>query len=244
MRNIKLTLEYDGARFFGFQRQPGKRTVQSELGKAFRQIFRTRIKIGSAAGRTDAGVHAKGQVVHFKVDSVIPLANIRRAFNTYLPEDLAVVKCEAVSLDFHARFWAKSKTYEYVVFNSRIRSPLIRHRSYHFPHPLNLSLMQRAAGLLIGRHDFRSFQAKAGGRNSIRTVRRLNISRKGSKVLFLIEGDGFLYNMVRAVVGTLLLVGTGRINLARFRKIIKSKNRSHVGPTLPPRGLTLLEVNY
>ena len=244
MRNIKLILEYDGTDFFGFQRQPGKRTIQSELEKAFQRIFRKRIKISAASGRTDAGVHAKGQVVNFKVDSEIPLRNIHRALNTYLPEDLAVNHIEEVSPDFHARFWAKSKIYQYAICNSPVRPVLERREVYHFPYPLNVAAIRRASRHILGRHDFRSFQTKADGRNSTRTIQSLLIQKKDCNIYLTIEGDGFLYNMVRNLVGALLLVGSGKLTDHDLKVILMKKSRSHVGPTTPALGLTLLEVKY
>ncbi len=246
MRNIKLTLEYDGERFLGFQRQPGKRTVQSELEKAFRRIFRKKIKISSASGRTDAGVHAKGQVVNFKMDSSIPARNIQRALNTYLPEDLSVREAKEVPENFHARFLAKTKHYEYAVWNSKARSPLKRNYSYHFPYKLNINLMKKAASDLIGKHNFRSFQAQANsnGKNSARTIYRLQITKQGNEVRFLVEGDGFLYNMVRNMVGTLLMVGIRKISLDKFKQIFKKHDRRHIGFTAPAHGLTLFDVKY
>ena len=244
MRNIKLTLEYDGAEFFGFQKQKGKRTVQSELEKAFKRLFRREIKIASASGRTDSGVHAKGQVVHLKVDSKIPLKKIQQALNTYLHDDLAVVRIAEMPPDFHARFWAKSKTYQYIVWNSRIRPVLEKKFTYHYPKQIRIPLMKEAAKCLIGKHDFRSFQAKADGRNSIRTIYHFDIRKRGYKVHFVIEANGFLYNMVRNIIGTLLRVGEGQISVKEFKEIVARRSRDHIGHTVPPQGLTLLQVKY
>jgi len=244
MRNIKLILECDGTDFSGFQSQPKKRTIQSELEKALKQIFRKSLKISAASGRTDAGVHAKGQVVNFKVDSKIPIANIHRALNTYLPPDLSVEFCENVPATFSARFSAKSKIYEYLVWNRSHRSALRRRTHYHFPYSADVSLIKKAAKLVVGRHNFRSFQAKADGRNSVRTIKRFNIIQTDYEIRFLVEGDGFLYNMVRNLVGTLLMVGTGKLSVKQFEEILKAKDRRHIGPTAPAHGLTLLSVKY
>ena len=244
MRNIKLILEYSGTHFSGFQSQPKKRTVQSELEKVFKRIFGKTLKISSASGRTDAGVHAKGQVVNFKTDSRIPLRNIQRALNTYLPPDVSVEFVQEVPLEFSARFSAKTKIYEYVVWNRPERSALRRFVSYHFPYPLDVLLIKRAAKWVVGRHDFRSFQTKADGRNSVRTIRQLRVSQFGSEIRFLVEGDGFLYNMVRNLVGTLLLVGTEKLTVDEFKAILLAKDRRHIGPTAPAHGLTLLQVKY
>lgn len=244
MRNIKLILEYDGAEFSGFQKQPGRRTIQSELEKALKRIFKKSLKISAASGRTDAGVHAKGQVVNFKVNSKIPIANIHRALNTYLPPDLSVEFAENVPASFSARFSAKTKVYEYLIWNRRHRSSLKRFTSYHYPHPLYVGAMKKAAKFIIGKHNFRSFQAKADGRDSIRTIKQFGIIQRDYEIRFLVEGDGFLYNMVRNLVGTLLMVGTGKLSVKQFEEILKAKDRRHIGPTVPAHGLTLLTVKY
>lgn len=244
MRNFKLTLEYDGTDFFGFQKQKDRRTVQEELEKVFRRVFARPVKISAASGRTDRGVHAEGQVVNVKVATEIPVRNLHRAFNSYLPKDVAVLRVEEVSRGFHARFNVKRKTYRYVVWNAKAPSPLLRRASYHFPHALDIGLMRKASRFLVGKRDFRSFQTKAGGKDSVRTIYRLSIEKEGGKVIFLIEGDGFLYNMARSIVGTLLAVGAGRISVKEFGRIFRKKNRSHKGPTAPSNGLTLFRVTY
>jgi tRNA pseudouridine38-40 synthase len=241
-RNIKLVLEYDGTAFRGFQRQPRARTVQAELEKALRRLFRNKVKIASASARTDAGVHAAGQVVHFKTRSPIKLSNIQRALNTYLPEDMAVAGVSEASAGFHARFDAVQKTYRYVVWNASARSPLRRHFSYHFPRALKLSAMRKAAHHLIGRHDFRSFQAKSDGRDSRRRIRRITIAKHAGEIVFEVTGDGFLYRMVRNIVGTLLMVGGGRLSLRDFNRLFRMRDRRHIGPTAPACGLSLVRV--
>lgn len=244
MRNIKLVLEYDGTDFFGFQRQKNRRTVQSELEKALGRVLGRRIKISSASGRTDRGVHAESQVVNVKVDTLIPAGNLQRALNRYLPEDLAVISAEDVPLEFHARFQAKRKTYRYVVWNARERSPLFRRFTYHVPYSLCLAPMRRAAKCLLGRHDFRSFQTRGEGKTSARTVSRFAIQKEGPRIIFSVESNGFLYNMVRSMVGTLLQVGTGRMSVEEFKTIIRKRDRRHRGPTAPPQGLNLIRVTY
>lgn len=244
MRNIKLVLEYDGTEFSGFQFQPKKRTVQFELQKALKQIFRKSLKISSASGRTDAGVHAKGQVVNVKIDSKIPLSNIHRALNTYLPPDLSVEFAEEMPKYFSARFSAKSKIYEYLVWNRSHRSALRRRTHYHFPYSTDVSLIKKAAKLIVGRRNFRSFQTKAANRNSVRTIKQFDVIQLDNEIRFLVEGDGFLYNMVRNLVGTLLMVGTGKLSVKQFEEILKAKDRRHIGPTAPAHGLTLLNVKY
>lgn len=243
MHNIKLTLEYDGSRFFGFQRQKDRPTIQAALEKALSQLFNQPLKISAAAGRTDSGVHAKAQVVNFKTTSSLQLKKIQKGLNALLPQEIAVKKIEEVPLDFHARYDARWKCYEYLVFNSEIRSPLMNGRAFRFPYPLNWQVMKQAAGRLRGRHDFKAFQATgSSARDSIRTLRSLKISRKGKLIQFSVEGDGFLYHMVRNIVGTLLELGRGRLSLRDFSSFLKKRRR--FVHTAPPQGLTLASVKY
>lgn len=254
-RNIKLTLEYDGSRFYGFQRQKDKPTVQSELEKALSQLLNRPMKISSAAGRTDAGVHAKAQVVNFKTDSPLSLEKIQKGFNGLLPKEIAVKKVEEAVLDFHARYDAKEKTYEYWVLNSEIRSPLLNGQAHQFPYPLDIQQMRKAAAKLVGRHDFSAFSAKCGpasggqasgssAKRSIRLIRRLKIDQEGKLIRFTVEADGFLYHMVRNIVGTLLEVGRGKLSLRDFSSILKGGKRFLAGPIVPSKGLTLVSVKY
>lgn len=258
MRNIKLTLEYDGARFFGFQRQKDRPTIQSKLEKALSRLFNRPLKISAAAGRTDSGVHARAQVVNFKIDSPLPLEKVQRGLNALLPREIAVKKIEAAAPDFHARYSAKWKTYEYLVFNSEIRSPLLKGQAFQFPYPLNLGTMRKAARKLVGHHDFKAFQAAGSNvKSSIRFVRRFTVSRvpssqpsplwgegrvRGKLIRFVIEADGFLYHMVRSIVGVLLEVGRGRLSVGDFSRLLKARRR--FVHTVPPQGLTLASVNY
>jgi len=244
MRNIKLTLEYDGTGYFGFQKQKGKRTIHAELERAMRCVFHQNLKIASASGRTDAGVHAKGHVVNFKVNSEIPIQNVHRALNRYLPENIAVLQTEDASLEFHARFQAKRKKYEYLVWNSRTRSPLKRSLSYFFPFQVQLSQIKRATVLLRGRKNFNAFCSGPARQHSVRTLYRASVHKEGHLIRFIFEGDGFLQHMVRNMVGALLMVGRGKISVANFHQIIQKKNRQHMGPTAPAVGLTLLKVKY
>ncbi|MBI4368165.1 MAG: tRNA pseudouridine(38-40) synthase TruA [Candidatus Omnitrophica bacterium] len=245
MRKIKLTVEYDGTHFFGFQIQKRARTVQSELESALKKLFQEKIKV-IGAGRTDSGVHAEGQVAHFSTtNDVLPIFKIRLGLNRYLPEDLAVIAAEEVPPSFHAQFSAKRKRYEYRVLNSKARRPIERFRSFYFPYPLDLAKMKRTARLLSGKHDFRAFEASGGRRkHAVRMIRRLQVKKTGNIICFTVEADGFLYKMVRSIVGTLLEVGQNRLKLADFKRMITFKNRRLVGPTAPPQGLTLKQVIY
>lgn len=244
MRNIKLVLEYDGTRFLGFQKQRRGRTVQRELEKALFRILRERVRM-SQSSRTDSGVHARGQVINFQTRKTIPLYNLRRALNTYLPADLAVRDAAEVDPEFHARFNAKRKIYKYLVLTGSVNFPLTRLYAYHYTHPLNVPVMKKGAALLVGKHDFRSFQTEADDeKNSVRTIYRVAVTEKKPFITFTVEGDGFLYNMVRSIVGTLLLLGRGKITPEQLKKIIEGRDRRLAGPTAPPQGLTLEKVIY
>lgn len=245
MRNIKLTLEYDGSSFFGFQRQTDRPTIQSELEKALSQLFNQKMKIAAAAGRTDSGVHAQGQVVNFKTDSKLPLDKIQKGLNAILHKSIAVKKVEEVGKDFHARYSAKAKTYEYRILNSEIRSPLLNGHIYQYVYPLNFPAMKKAAKMLVGRKDFKAFQAAGSSvKDTIRRVKRLSLEQKGKEIFITIEADGFLYHMVRNIVGTLLEVGRGKFSQKDFLEILKSRRRLLAGPTVPASGLTLAVVQY
>jgi len=245
LRNIKLVIEYDGTRFLGFQKQKKGRTVQHELEKTLLKILRERVHI-IAAGRTDSGVHARGQVVNFQTRRDIPLGNLWRALNTYLPDDLAVKKASEVRADFHSRFAAKRKVYRYRVLSGPAKSPLARFYSYHYFYPLNLPVMRKAAKLLVGKHDFRSFQAHSNEKrsSSVRTIYRAEIKKENPFFVFVFEGNGFLYNMVRNMVGTLLWLGREKISLKEFGKIVEGRDRRLAGPTVPAHGLMLEKVIY
>ena len=244
MRNVALTLEYDGAHFYGFQVQKNRRTVQSELELALKKLFGKKIRIATS-GRTDSGVHAEAQVVHFKTESKLALDKILKGLNHYLPEDLAVTEIQKVPSSFHAQYSAKRKTYEYRIFNSSVRSPLKRTRTFFVPYWLNFSRMKQAARLLRGKHDFRAFEASGSRRKSaVRTIRKLDIKKTGNDIMITVEANGFLYNMVRSLVGTLIEIGRGRMTLSGLKAVLVSKNRSQIGPTAPAHGLTLKRVSY
>ena len=249
MRNIKLTIEYDGTNFNGWQIQGhDQRTVQGEIEKVLHRIFKTQTRlIGS--GRTDSGVHAKGQVAHFKADSSLQPIRILKAINTYLPEDVSVVKVEDVTEDFHAQYSVKSKIYRYTVLNSDHRLPLSRFVSFVYPYRLNLAVIRQEAKSLIGKKDFRSFQSfdpalKPKKKNSVRTIKKLTIKKRGDFVYIDIEADGFLYKMVRNIVGTLLEIGSGLKPKGSIKKILRQKDRTQAGQTAAAHGLCLLEVKY
>ena len=244
MRNIKLTLEYDGTHFLGFQKQKSRRTIQGELEEALRKLFQRKTRV-VGSGRTDSGVHAEAQVANFHIDSKLSVSQVEQGLNHYLPRDIAVLSAKEALPSFHSQYSTKWKVYEYRVLNSKSRSPLKRFYTHHIPFRLEISKMKRAARLLVGKHDFRVFESSGGRRKSaIRTIRKFIVKKQGDIIFFTVEADGFLYKMVRSMVGTLLEVGRGKLGLSDFKKILTSKDRRLIGPTVSPRGLTLKQVTH
>ena len=244
MRTLVLRLEYDGTRFAGWQRQANGLSVQEATEEAVLKVT-GKTTACVAAGRTDAGVHATGQVVSFKTHSKIPLEKWVGALNAHLPEDVSVLEAWKAPKGFHPQFSAKGKTYAYTIWNARGRSALLRHRSWHVPVPLNLSKMRKAAKLLIGKHDFRAFAQAEGARerkSTVRTLKEIRIRAEGSRIVLSFTGNGFLTHMVRILSGTLVEVGKERpLDVA---SILSSKDRRKAGITAPPQGLCLMEVRY
>lgn len=243
-RNIKLTLEYDGENYHGWQRQPRVATIQGTIEEALAKILQGKVKL-TGSGRTDTGVHARGQVANFKMKSHIPLKNLKAALNSLLPEDIVVRHAVQVPDDFHARYDAQSKTYCYTILNSSFPSPFSRKYAYFFPHSLDTAAMRRAAKCLVGSHDFSSFRGAGMRRgNYLRKMKRLKVSTEKEFIRLDMEADGFLYNMVRIIAGTLLEVGRGKMTAGEVGKILRAKDRRQAGPTLPARGLCLVKVKY
>jgi len=246
MRTIKLTLQYDGTAYAGFQRQPNGVTVQERLEEALRRVTGDpALKIGAAAGRTDAGVHARGQVVHFSTESRVPTEKWPHALNQRLPGDIVAVGAEEVPEGFHARYWAVAKRYRYTIECAPFPSPLHRLYAYHWGRALDLSSVAEAAHLIQGRHDFAAFRSTGGAaKTSVRTVTHLDVVPDGPFIHVDVEADGFLYNMVRIIAGTLLEVAAGRRDLADIRRALETGDRNCAGKTLPPHGLCLESVTY
>jgi len=243
-RNIKLIISYDGTEFLGFQLQSRHRSVQEVLESALKQVLQESVRV-HPAGRTDSGVHAKAQVVSFHTKSRIPIERLPAALNSHLPTDVRVLRASVQPENFHARFSAKWKHYEFTVYNDEIVPPLHRRTVYRFPFPVDFSLMQKGAKILEGRHDFKSFQGRANRQeNTVRKIRSFKVSRKGKYIRFAMEGDGFLSNMVRNLVGTLLLVGRKKLSLNDLSQILNGRDRRLAGPTAPASGLTLVKVIY
>ncbi|MEY4190458.1 MAG: tRNA pseudouridine(38-40) synthase TruA [Planctomycetota bacterium] len=243
-KNIKLTISYDGTEFFGWQTQPGKRTVQETIEKAIEKITGHEAKL-MGSGRTDSGVHALGQVANFKTRSTIETTRIAMALNSYLPEDVSILEAEDVNICFDANRSAISKTYRYVIRCSRATDPFSRKYAHTVKYSLDEEKMRVAATALLGTHDFQCFETDWPNRaTSIRNIHKAIISRMGDWIWITVEADGFLYNMVRAIVGSLIEIGRGFWPVEKMEQIIASRNRNHAGPTAPAKGLYLLKVNY
>ncbi len=244
MRNIRLVIEYDGTNYAGWQIQKNAKSIQATLEAALKRILNEKAKLISC-GRTDSGVHAKGHVANFKTNSKIPLVNIERGLNSVLPKDIVIKEAKEVPSDFNSRFDAKSKVYRYTILNRPHPAALCRYYFYHIPYKLNLKKMRREAKVLLGRHDFKSFQAAdKKERSSVRTIKKLTVKKKGDFIEIEMGADGFLYNMARNIVGTLIEIGRGRFKPGSMKKILKAKDRNLAGRTAPAKGLCLVEVKY
>jgi tRNA pseudouridine38-40 synthase len=244
MRRIKLVLEYCGTRYHGWQVQPNALSVQECIERPLTHMTNSPVRL-HAAGRTDAGVHALGQVAHFDTASTIPLPALQRGLNSLLPDDIAVLQVTEVPMDFHARYAARQKTYAYVVHNHPVRSAFAAPYTWYVPQPLDVPAMRRAAQVLVGRHDFSAFRAAScAARSPVRCVSRLAVKRRAARVFFVLYADGFLQHMVRNIVGTLVDIGRGKIPTEAMAAILQSRQRQCAGPTAPPQGLFLVRVRY
>lgn len=244
MRNLKLSLCYDGSSFHGWQIQKNGISVQQILQEALSKICKEPIRV-IGCSRTDAGVHAAGYVCNFRTNCAIPAEKVPYAVNTVLPDDVAAYACEVVPEDFHARFSAKSKIYRYTVYQAPHRDPLRAKRAWHFPLQLEFEKMSRAAAYFKGEKDFSAFMA-AGGQQmtSVRTMYELRVEKDGPFFFILSHANGYLYNMVRIIAGTLVYVGCGKILPDDIPDIIASRDRRRAGITAPPQGLQLEKVFY
>jgi tRNA pseudouridine38-40 synthase len=244
MRNIKLTIEYDGTSDAGWQQQKDEITVQETLKAAIENVVGEKIVL-YGAGRTDAGVHAQCQVANFKTTSQISSSRLPFAINSHLPKDIVVNAAQDADDKFHARFSAKWKIYQYTIYNSHIRPALNRDFCCYYNFPLNHRIMRKGAELLRGTHDFSAFKTgPLPDDNNVRKLKRLEIKRKGEYIFFMLEADGFLRHMARRIAGALLELGRGKISIEDLRSILESKDPQLGGPTAPAKGLCLLEVKY
>lgn len=244
LTNILLTVSYDGTNFCGYQVQPNKRTVQSELENAITLVTGEAVKT-VASGRTDSGVHAYGQAVNFKTYSTIPAEKFATALNTVLPGDVKVLSSEKVPLDFNARFSAKRKTYEYSCYVSSVIKPLKDRYSTRIQTEVDINLIENACKVLVGEHDFKCFLSSGSSvKTTTRTIYEATVVKNGENLTFTFTGNGFLYNMVRIMVGTLLDIGAGKKDLSSLILALETGDRKLVGKTMDARGLCLISVNY
>ncbi len=244
MARYKLTVCYDGEAYYGFQRQKGLPTVQSKLEEALSTRFQQEITI-HASGRTDAGVHAIAQVIHFDTDKTFDTSSFGYSMNPLLPKDIAITSCEKVDDNFHARFDAKKKTYMYKICLCKIHSPLKRRYCHICFYDIDINKMKRACKYFIGEHDFRAFMlADEEKQNTVREIYSLEIEQDNDELKIIISGNGFLHNMVRIIAGTLIDVGRGRIDADSIPQLINSKKHVGTGKTLEPCGLYLYKVEY
>ena len=267
VRNLRLTLAYDGSEFAGWQVQPGLATVQGTLASAIGRLSGENV-LPQGSGRTDAGVHALAQVATFATESPIPLENWHKALNELLPAAIRVLEVKEVAADFHARKSACAKTYRYRIFRGAICPPFLARYVWHYPYPLNEAAMAQAAEIIVGEHDFTSFAAvdperrlrddadenpDHGGHrgtqgnaepSNIRTIFSSSWKREGDEFIYTVRGNGFLHHMVRNLVGTCILAGKGTLKPEEMRRILEARNRSAAGPTAPASGLYLVNVEY
>lgn len=242
MRNIKLIVEYDGTNYVGWQRQENGKSIQGEIESVLNQVLREKVNV-IGAGRTDAGVHARGQVSNFRTESKLDISEIKGGLNGLLPEDIVIHSVEEVTLDFHARYSAKERQYSYLI--TKAPSALIRNYSWLVKFPLDVELMQQATGTLIGKHDFESFcKANSDVDNYYCTATSASWHQEGSLLIFMINADHFLHGMVRALVGTIVDVSRGYTAFDDFLKILEKKNRAEAGMSAPAKGLVLEKVIY
>jgi tRNA pseudouridine38-40 synthase len=250
MRNIKLVLAYDGTEFSGWQVQPDAATIQGTLASAIGRVTGENV-LPQGSGRTDAGVHALGQVASFSIQARIPIENLVKALNDVLPASVRVLEAAEVDPGFHARKSARAKTYCYRIYRGQICSPFLARYVWHHPYPLDAAAMEQAAAEILGEHDFTSFAAVDPERGSedapaytVRNVFSSTWRREGEEFIYEIRGNGFLHHMVRNLVGTFVLVGKGALRVSDIKKVLEARNRSAAGATAPASGLCLVGVEY
>ena len=245
MRNIKLTIEYDGKDFNGWQKQPNKLNIQGTIEKAIERITGKEVEL-MASGRTDRGVHALAQLATFKTDSKLPIEKFPIAINSNIKNSIRIKDAEEVDENFHSRLSCKKKTYRYVINNSKYGSSIYRNLETHIPVKLNVNKMKEAIKYFEGEHDFKAFKASGtSNKSSVRTIYKGEVIKKEDERIWIeLTGNGFLYNMVRIIAGTLVDVGLGKIEPIEIKDIIKSKDRQKAGKTLAPQGLFLVKVEY
>ncbi|MDA9818300.1 tRNA pseudouridine(38-40) synthase TruA [Flavobacteriaceae bacterium] len=245
MNRYKITIEYDGTNFYGWQKQQNLQTIQGEIEIALEKIFQKNIKI-FGSGRTDAGVHALGQIAHFDVETKMIQEQISYAINHFLQhKPISIINCTQVATDFHSRFSAKMRHYKYQIINRKAKLAINNKQFWHIPNDLKIEKMQQAAEFLIGKHDFSSFRdASCQGNNPVKTMANLKIKKSGEIIEINASATSFLHHMVRNIVGTLILVGREKIEPEEMQKILALKQRTKSGPNAPPHGLFFIGVDY
>ena len=244
MKRVKLTVAYDGTNYHGWQIQPNGNTIEEELNRHLSELLKEEIKV-TGASRTDAGVHALGNVAVFDTRAKMPAEKISYALNTRLPADIRIQDSSEVAADFHPRFCDTVKTYEYRILNRRFPDPTKRLYSFFYYYPLDVQRMKEGAAYLVGEHDFRAFcTMKPELENTVRTIYSLDVEKTGDMIVLRVTGSGFLYNMVRIITGTLIHVGGGFYEPEYVRTILESRDRALAGETARPEGLTLVEIKY
>ena len=247
MTRYKATISYDGYAFAGFQRQPNQRSVQGELEKTLSRLNAGQMVTVHGAGRTDSGVHALGQVIHFDLKGERDLEKLRFALDTQCPEDIDIISVEKVADDYHCRYAKHQKVYEFIVDVGRPKNPMMRHYASPYPYPLDFELMEKAIKDLVGQHDFTGFTAAGSSvEDKVRTIYQADLFYDPQKhvLTFIFRGNGFLYKQIRNMVGTLLKIGNGRMPVSQIQRILKEKDRNLAGPTAAPQGLYLKEIIY
>jgi tRNA pseudouridine38-40 synthase len=244
-KHFKLTIAYDGSNYAGWQLQPNGRTIQELVERALAKIARGPVRI-HGSGRTDAGVHANAQVANCSLVTSLSTGTLRRALNANLPADIRALRVQEIDARFHARFSAKQKEYRYQIDCGAVADPFLRAYAWHHPRPLNLTAMRRAARLLKGRHDFAALSANPLRpiETTVRTVSKVTVARRGTVLTIAVVADGFLYKMVRSMVGALVKVGEGRMTIDQLRKLVTAKKRTALVETAPAHGLFLWRVLY
>ena len=242
--NILLIVAYDGTNYYGWQRQSGFMTVQQRLEEALAQLYKKDIVVWGSS-RTDTGVHCMGQGALYKTEQNIPIDRLPYAVNAFLPNDIVVNKAYIVDDDFHPQYSVIDKTYEYRIQNADFRDPMLNNYTDFIHYRLDIEKMQQACRYFLGEHDFKAFCASGSdAKTTVRTIYELSVKKEGRMIAIRVRGNGFLYNMVRIIAGTLVYVGLGKIAPEEITDIIESRDRARAGKTLVPNGLTLLEVNY
>lgn len=244
MRNIKLILEYEGTNYSGWQSQKNAVSIQQIVELALERLVKEKVNV-TGSSRTDSGVHARGFVCNFTTVCSIPTSSFREALNSILPRDIVVIQSTEVDLDFHARYSCIGKKYSYTILNTPLPSAIGRQYVYHYKKPLDYSAMEEACKYFIGKYDYASFRTTGSSvKSSVRNVKNAFLEKNNDKIIFYVEADGFLYNMVRIMVGTIIDVGSHKIGPETIMEIINSKDRNKAGKTVPASGLCLEEVYY